>query len=73
MDGSSGFFTDDSICDCELRQQYLVDDHLQMPRVDNLDVNKEQLILLYSNYILLHESPIFLITYMTSKFLQIRQ
>jgi len=38
MNDSSCFFTDDSICDCDLREQYLVDDHLRkMSRVGDLD------------------------------------
>ena len=49
MKDINSFFIDDSICDCDLRQQHLVDDHLRMPRVDDKDgdVNEEQNNLLF--------------------------
>jgi len=44
MNDNIGFFTDDSICDCDLRQQYLADNYLRMPRVGDVDgdVNEEK-------------------------------
>jgi len=49
MNDNNSFFTNDSICDCDLRQQHLADDHLRIPRVDDLDgdVNEEQNNLLF--------------------------
>ena len=60
--GCSGFFTNDSIYDHDLRQQYLVDDHLRMSCMGDLDkdVNEEKNNLLFFTPITFFMNHLFL-------------
>ena len=44
MKGNNDFFTDNSICTYDLRQQHVADNHFRMPRVGDQDgdVNNDQ-------------------------------
>jgi len=79
MNGSSGFFINDSIYYYDLYQQHLTDDHLRMSHVGEMEMRTKSKTT-YSSSLQLHHSSqitysshILSITNVALKLLQIRQ